>query len=68
MDTYETRKIREFLESYFDDDELTALCFDFFRKVYDAFGSAWSKPQKVQQLIGYCSNHSEFDKLMMLLQ
>ena len=67
-DNYNTSKIRSFLERYFDDGDIVSLCFDNFREVYDAFGTLWSKPQRIQQLLGFCRNHDEFDRLLMLLR
>ena len=68
MDDYDTRKIREFLHVYFSDEDLTALCFDEFPEVYEAFGTGWGKPLKVQQLLGYCRTHSQYERLLPLLR
>ena len=41
-----TADIRQFLAESFNDEELSTLCFDYFRDVYDDFASGMTKGQK----------------------
>jgi hypothetical protein len=52
----------------FSDEEITALCFDDFREVYDQFGTGLSKTAKVHRLIEYCSRRLEIDWLLNLVR
>jgi ABC-type multidrug transport system fused ATPase/permease subunit len=52
---YDTRVIRELLIEAYDDEALTALCFDYFRPVYDKFTLGMTRPQKVQLLLEHSS-------------
>jgi hypothetical protein len=60
--------IRRFLTEAFSDEEITTLCFDQFRLVYDSFGSGMTKGQKIQLLIEHCERHDEWPVLLPLLQ
>ena len=42
-----TTEIRQFLFSAFSDDEVTALCFDYFHEVHDNFTGSMSKAAKI---------------------
>jgi hypothetical protein len=59
-----TAAVRELLSAAFDDEKLTALCFDHFRPVYEGFSSGMSKSQKIQQLVAHCQRHLLFDELL----
>jgi hypothetical protein len=61
---YNLRVIREFLTAAFDDEELTTLCFDHFRNVYEEFSAGMSKRQKIQRMIAYCERHLEWERLL----
>jgi hypothetical protein len=65
---YDLRAIRDLLTVALDDEELTALCFDHFRGVYEEFSTGMSKRQKVQRLIEYCERHQELDGLLGIIQ
>lgn len=64
--TYSTTDIRQFLAETFNDGELTDLCFDNFREVYNSFGSGMTKGQKIQLLIEYCDQHESMLTLLEL--
>lgn len=49
-----TADIRQILIKSFRDEELTALCFDYFPDVYDTFAAGTTKEHKVQLLIEHC--------------
>jgi len=64
MPTWDTAAIRQLLTAAFSDGELTTLCFDYFRPVYEDFGSGMSKGQKTQQLLDYCDRHNQLGVLL----
>ena len=59
-----TADIRKFLTELFNDEELTSLCFDYFRNVYDDFALGMSKGQKIQRLIEYCGHREAIPNLL----
>jgi hypothetical protein len=61
---YDTAAVRELLTAAFSDEELTTLCFDHFRPVYEAFASGMSKGQKIQRLVEYCDRNLRLDELL----
>jgi len=63
-----TALIRELLTAAFNDEELTTLCFDYFRPVYEGFSTGMSAGQKVQRLLDYCESHLCMDELLKLAQ
>jgi formylglycine-generating enzyme required for sulfatase activity len=63
-----TADIRQFLIEAFNDDELTALCSDYFRDVVNDFASGMTKGQKIQLLIGYCQRRDVIPSLLAAIQ
>ena len=63
-----TATMRQLLSAAFDDAELTTLCFDHFRPVYENFATGMSKGQKIQQLLDYCERHDLLDQLLALVE
>lgn len=63
-----TATIRDLLTAAFSDEELTTLCFDYFRAVYDNFSAGMSKGQKIQLLLDYCTRRDQFDQLLPLIR
>ena len=63
-----TAAIRDLLIAAFSDEELTTLCFDHFRTVYDNFSSDMSKGHKIQLLLDYCTRYERIDSLLKLVQ
>lgn len=59
-----TGAIRDLLTGAFNDEELTALCFDAFPEIYEDFAAGMSKRQKIQRLLDHCIRH---DRLAQLL-
>jgi hypothetical protein len=59
-----TNVIRELLSAAFNDEELTTLCFDYFRPVYEDFSAGMSKGRKVQRLLDYCVRHDQVIALL----
>ena len=66
--TLSTANIRDFLTKYFSDEELTTLCFDHFREVYESFASGITKGQKVQLLLDHCQRHESLPDLLAMLR
>jgi hypothetical protein len=56
--------IRTLLTAAFSDEELTTLCFDHFRPVYQDFGTGMSKGQKIRRLLDYCNRHGRVAELL----
>jgi tetratricopeptide (TPR) repeat protein len=68
LSRFNTSTLRNFLLQAFSDDELGALCFDYFRDVSDQFGSGMTKGQKVQLLLQYCTRRNLMPNLARALQ
>ncbi len=66
--SYNTAAIRELLTDAINDQELTALCFDYFRPVHRDFASGMGRLVKIQSLIDYCERHNQFDILLTQVQ
>jgi hypothetical protein len=66
--TWDTETVRQLLTAAFDDEKLTALCFDHFRPVYESFAIGMSKGQKIQRLLDYCDRHDQLGKLLELAE
>jgi hypothetical protein len=64
---WNTATIRELLMAAFSDEELTTLCFDHFRPVYQEFSAGMSMGQKTQRLLDHCERHDQFGKLLALV-
>jgi hypothetical protein len=62
--SWNTAAIRDLLSVAFNDEELTTLCFDYFRPVQDDFAAGMSKGQKIQRLLDYCIRQEEVDDLL----
>jgi len=56
-------ELRQFIMSYFSDDELNTLCFDYFREVLNNFTASMTKSQKIIDLIGYCERRDLMENL-----
>jgi Effector-associated domain 7 len=63
-----TADIRQYLTSAYSDEELTTLCFDYFRDVYDNFATGRTKGQKIQDLIGHCERRDLVSNLLAALE
>lgn len=65
---WNTSAIRDLLAAAFSDQELTTLCFDYFRVVYDDFSSGMSKGDKLQRLLEHCERHDQMARLVSLVR
>lgn len=63
-----TANLRRFLTDAYSDEEITTLCFDHFRPVYENFGSGMSKGQKIQNLLEHSERHNQWQALVDALQ
>ena len=60
--------IRQFLFDFFNDEEFTTLCFDYFPEVQDNFSRGMTKAEKVQLLLEYCHRRKLIPNLPAALQ
>ncbi len=56
--------IRRLLMAAFGDGELTTLCFDHFRPVYEELASGMSKGDKARRLVDYCLRQGQVARLL----
>jgi TIR domain/Effector-associated domain 7 len=61
-------RARRFLQEFFNDEELTTFCFDYFPQVYNNFASGMTKNEKVLQLVAHSQRRERFDELLAALQ
>jgi hypothetical protein len=64
ISSYDTAAIRQMLADGLTDHEIDALCFDYFRPVYDQISAHMSKGQKIQLLIEYCDRQNRIPQLL----
>jgi competence ComEA-like helix-hairpin-helix protein len=60
--------IRRFLLDYFNDEELTELCFDHFHEVYQRFSANQTKGSKARLLIDYCHDRQKIAVLLKVIE
>ncbi|MCA9734850.1 tetratricopeptide repeat protein [candidate division KSB1 bacterium] len=60
--------LRKLLVNAFSDEELTDLCFDYFRPVYENFASGMSKGAKTRRLLDYCIRQDQIEILLELVE
>jgi len=60
--------LRELLTAAFTDGELTALCYDFYPRVYDEFGEGMGKSAKIHRLLAHCISHEKVEVLLALVR
>lgn len=60
--------LRRFVGQYFDDQELTELCFDHFPEVYHNFGSGLNVKAKALALVDYCRRRDRLPELVAVLE
>ena len=65
---WDTEVIRQLLTEAFSDGELTTLCFDHFRPVYENLSSGMSKGQKIQLLLDHCTREEQVEVLLELVK
>jgi formylglycine-generating enzyme len=60
--------IRQYLTSAYSDEELTTLCSDYFREVYDNFAAGMTKTAKIQLLLDHCQRREMMPNLLAALE
>ncbi len=65
---YNTARIRQFLLERFHDEELEALCFDYFPTVKQDFTEGMTKRRKINLLLEHCLRQNRFSDLLAALQ
>jgi hypothetical protein len=68
LPAWNTATLRDLLSAAFNDEELTTLCFDHFRPVYEDFAGGMSKGQKIQRLLDYCIRYEQVEALLAAAQ
>ena len=63
-----TADLRRFLVDAFSDEDLKALCFDYFRDVYDDFTTGMTKTQMIQIVIERCDRRDALAGLYAALR
>ncbi len=62
--SYDWIAIRKLLEAAFDDEALSAFCFDYYRDVYDQFTVGQTKGARVRLLIDYVGRQGLVEQLL----
>ena len=63
-----TADIRQYLTNAYSDEDLTTLCFDYFRDVYDNFAAGMTKMAKIQLLLDHCQRRDLMTNLLAALE
>jgi hypothetical protein len=64
----DTAVIRQFLRKRFNDEELDALCFDYFADVQQDFTLGMTKGQKISLLLDHCRRQKRLRDLLAALE
>jgi formylglycine-generating enzyme required for sulfatase activity len=60
--------IRGYLTTAYSDEEITILCSDYFRDVYNDFATGMLKKQKIQLLVDHCQRRGLIPNLLAALE
>lgn len=60
--------LRRFLADYYNDEELTGLCFDHFPEVFRNFAADMTTTRKGIALLDYCQRRDRLPELVALLE
>jgi formylglycine-generating enzyme required for sulfatase activity len=66
--TADTADIRQYLTSAYSDEELTTICWDYFRNVSNNFAEGMTKGQKIQLLLDHCQRRDLMPNLLAALE
>jgi len=61
---YSMAVVRALLNDALSDEELTTLCFDHFRPVYDTFSAGMARTAKIQHLLEYVEKRQQVGRLI----
>lgn len=65
---WSTAVVRRLLQDALSDQELTDLCFDHYKDVYNNFSAGMGKSQKIQALLEYCMRRDRVEELVELVR
>ena len=65
---FDIAALRALLNAAFSDEELTTLCFDHFRPVYDQFSTGMARTAKIQHLLEYAEKRPQVARLIELVE
>ena len=68
MADFNAADIREYLTTAYSDEEITILCSDYFRNVYNNFATGMAKTQKIQILLDHCQRRGLIPNLLAALE
>ena len=60
--------LRPYLTAAYSDEELTTLCADYFRDVYENFAAGMTKAQKIRLLLDHCQHRDLLPNLAAALE
>jgi formylglycine-generating enzyme len=66
--SYETARLRRFIQEYFSSDELDTLLFDYFPTVREEFTPGMVKSRHIKLLLEFCRQHGRMPDLLAALQ
>jgi hypothetical protein len=61
---YNSAVVRELLETAFDEEDLAALAYDYFRPIYPQMRAGKQKKAMVQEIIEYFDQNGNYDELL----
>ena len=61
-------RARKFLQEFFNDDEITTLCFDYFPQVYNNFIPGMDRNRKAMALVSYSQRTNRLEELLAALE
>ena len=61
---YNTAAIRKLLDEAFEDEDLNAFVYDYFRPLYQHLDPNMTKKQKIQSIIEYADSEMLFERLL----
>lgn len=64
---YNTAEIRKLMTECYRDEDLNDISFDYFRPVYDSFGSGMGKDRKIHILLEYAERYIKMNDLLLAL-
>lgn len=64
MASMTSAQVRALLTQALSTEELTQLCYDYFRPVYEQFSPGMSKTECVQRLLDYSERHDQVEELL----
>jgi len=64
MASMTSAQVRALVTQALSAEELTQLCYDYFRSVYEQFSPGMSKTECVQRLLDYSERHDQVEELL----